>query len=326
MAAPGHFLFNGDADGILAQHIWELQGHRPLSRITGLKRDIELLQRLPSDAEGDVHVFDISLKKNHEALRTLLTKPDIHVTWFDHHEPGAPLDHPRLTRHIHESANTCTGIIVNAYLKHRFPLWAAAAAFGDNLPEAARALVANERLSQTQIQALEELGFLLNYNAYGESEADVHTPAVQVAELLSPFTDPFEFLAATDLIPQLREQFQHDKLQALGSQPALDSKHAVAYVLPGERWARRYASSWANTLAQEQPQRAQAMCMGNQDGTYMVSIRSPRAWGDKGPSAAVLASEFPTGGGRRLAAGINRLPADRLETFLKRFAEYYRKI
>ena len=44
------FIFNGDADGLCAQQILFLELGPPLLRVTGLKRDIELLGRLPADA------------------------------------------------------------------------------------------------------------------------------------------------------------------------------------------------------------------------------------------------------------------------------------
>jgi len=36
-----------------------------------------------------------------------------------------------------------------------------------------------------------------------------------------------------------------------------------------------------------------------------------------------LVREFPTGGGRKAAAGINDLPGDALQAFIDRFAEFY---
>jgi hypothetical protein len=40
--------------------------------------------------------------------------------------------------------------------------------------------------------------------------------------------------------------------------------------------------------------------------------------------ADTLCMEFPTGGGRKAAAGINALPADMLEAFLDRLDSIYR--
>jgi hypothetical protein len=51
----------------------------------------------------------------------------------------------------------------------------------------------------------------------------------------------------------------------------------------------------------------------NVDGTFTVSVRAPL----QAPHGAdTLCRQFETGGGRAAAAGINRLPASRLEEFI----------
>jgi hypothetical protein len=53
----------------------------------------------------------------------------------------------------------------------------------------------------------------------------------------------------------------------------------------------------------------------NSHGGYTVSVRAPGA----GPlSADALCREYPTGGGRARAAGIDHLPPERLEEFIAR--------
>jgi hypothetical protein len=56
------------------------------------------------------------------------------------------------------------------------------------------------------------------------------------------------------------------------------------------------------------------------DGAYTVSVRAPLA----NPAGAdELCRAFPSGGGRKGAAGINRLPPDQLEAFFARFRAAY---
>src|SRR4051812_29914479 len=107
---PACFVFNGDADGLISQHLLELHGISPTLRITGLKREIVLLDRLSELENANIHVFDISLDVNRSALMRLLEKPGIQVTWFDHHESGILPDSPRLKATISNARGTCTAL------------------------------------------------------------------------------------------------------------------------------------------------------------------------------------------------------------------------
>jgi hypothetical protein len=53
---------------------------------------------------------------------------------------------------------------------------------------------------------------------------------------------------------------------------------------------------------------------------YVVSVRSPLG---SPLSAAGLCKQFPTGGGRASAAGINCLTKADLDDFVSRFQQYY---
>ena len=55
-------------------------------------------------------------------------------------------------------------------------------------------------------------------------------------------------------------------------------------------------------------------------GTYLVSVRAPLT---NKVGAADLCKQFPTGGGRAAAAGINDLPADQLDRFIATFQQFY---
>jgi hypothetical protein len=56
------------------------------------------------------------------------------------------------------------------------------------------------------------------------------------------------------------------------------------------------------------------------DGTYLVSVRAPL---QNKVGADDLCRRFPSGGGRKAAAGINHLPADQLEGFIAQFSVFY---
>ena len=73
---PLVFIFNGDADGIVAQHSLGLEIGAPDARITGRKRDIDLLRSAPPMERGNLHVLDVSLRRNLDVLMALLPVMD----------------------------------------------------------------------------------------------------------------------------------------------------------------------------------------------------------------------------------------------------------
>lgn len=327
------FAFNGDADGIISQQLALLAGISPTQRLTGLKRDLRLLRTLRhpmssdiADRPLDLYVFDINLRDSRDDLYRLLQNPTTNVRWYDHHEPGDIPDSPRLRTRIATTRTACTGLLVHADLiaqgRGQDPRWAAIAAWGDNLPEGAEALLAPLNLSPAAREALREAGELLNYNAYGETPDDVLYQPRDVAERMAEFDDPEVFIRESGLIEPLRQQFAEDERRFGGLSPDSESPGASVYVLPGTGWARRLGSTWANRAARENPDRAFAVLHPQADGQYQVSIRAPRGRADA-PPAFSLAEQFPSGGGRALAAGINRLPASGVEDFTRRFIDTY---
>ena len=324
------FAFNGDADGIVSQHLLTLLEGAPDARFTGLKRDLCLLRHLPDAPSGTrgQHVFacDINLRDNRDDLLRLLQNPATEIFWYDHHEPGDIPDHPRLVTRIVTGRGTCTGLIVHADLLrrgHRIdPCWAAMAAFGDNLPEAARALLAPLELDADAVEALREAGELLNYNAYGEDAEDVLFAPLDVAVRMEPFADAQTFIRGSGLIEPLRTQLREDEEKMGGLVPDQSRGGAALYVLPGEAFARRLGSTFANRAALADPGRAVAVLHPLRDGSFQASIRAPR--GRPGAAAAsTLAEEFPSGGGRALAAGVNRLSPAEVDRFTRRFFDTY---
>src|SRR6516164_6926442 len=70
-----HFdVFNGDADGICALHQLRLARPREATLITGAKRDIALVERVPAQPGDSLTVLDISFDVNRAALTALLAK------------------------------------------------------------------------------------------------------------------------------------------------------------------------------------------------------------------------------------------------------------
>jgi hypothetical protein len=311
-------VFNGDADGMCALHQLRLAeplpANAPAQLVTGLKREIDLLARVTVDpaAAGDivVTVLDVSLDRNRVALDRLLAA-GASVRYFDHHFAGAVPAHPCLHAMLDPSADVCTGMLVDRYLGGRYRLWAAVAAFGDNLSAAAQTLAAASGLDIVRSRTLRELGEAINYNSYGDSEADVMIHPRELYRALHCFIDPFAF-HATSTVQALIERRRHDLAAALTVAPTFADFHCAVYRLPQAPWSRRVIGTFANTLAREHPARAHAVLKHNADGTFGISVRAPL----QAPHGAdTLCRQFETGGGRAAAAGIDRLPASSLDEF-----------
>lgn len=65
-------VFNGDADGILSLVQWRLAHPKSTQLVTGVKRDIALLDRLELTAGDELVVLDISMAKNQLGLQRAL--------------------------------------------------------------------------------------------------------------------------------------------------------------------------------------------------------------------------------------------------------------
>ena len=313
-------IFNGDADGLCALRQLRLHQPREAVRITGVKRDIALLSRVRVRAGDQLVVLDISLHENRAALDSAL-HAGASCLYFDHHFAGAIPSHPRLQAHIRYASDTCTSLLVDEHLGGRWRAWAVAAAFGDNLPGPARAAAQPLALAPAQLALLEEVGRLLNYNAYGESVDELHYHPAALYAILERYEDPLEFARADSAFDRLAEGWRRDSALAAAAPPMLDTPSHVLIVLPDEAWARRISGPWANELVLRAPDRAVAVLVRTGRG-FNVSIRAPAQRPD---GADALARNFPSGSGRRGAAGINGLAEGDLQRFAALFERSFRE-
>lgn len=309
-------VFNGDADGLCALHQWRLAYPAEARRITGVKRHIDLLAGLAAGRGDCLTVFDISFDSNRvDALRLL--EGGAEIRWFDHHFAGEIPSHPHLQATIDTAAEVCTSLLVDRALGGRYRAWAVTAAFGDNLHAAARQAAAPLGLGTENLEALAELGELLNYNGYGDTVADLHFPPENLFLAMREFVDPLAFIAASPAFAKLRDGFAGDMAAAAALRPCFTQERVVAYLLPDETWARRVIGVFANRLAVAAPDCAHALLVPNAAGDLTVSVRAPKASPE---GADVLCRAFPTGGGRKAAAGINHLPHADVEDFFRKMA------
>ncbi|MBX3620658.1 MAG: hypothetical protein KF891_11835 [Rhizobacter sp.] len=305
---------NGDADGLCAVLQWRLAHPAPATLVTGLKREIELLGRVPLQAD-EVLVCDIALKRNHAALVKLLDA-GARVTYFDHHATGEVPRHPRLEAHLDGDPAVCTSLLVDRHLGGRFRAWALVGAYGDDLVAVADVLAAEAGFDAAQRAQLRSLGQAINYNAYGEDAGDVCIAPARLYRLMAAWPDPLAMWAHEPVVATIAAQRSADLAQAAALAPAFESERARVLVLPDAPWSRRVSGCLANELASAQPGRAQAVLTPRREGGYSVSVRAPRA----APHGAAQFCETFGGSGRAGAAGIDRLAAGDLPAFTRAFS------
>lgn len=312
-------IFNGDADGICALHQLRLDEPRAAELVTGVKRDIGLLERVEANRGDRLTVVDVSMKRNAAALARALEQ-GARVAYFDHHAPGEVPQHPGLDAHIDTAHDACTSLIVDRHLKGQHRLWAVVGAFGDNLVNAAVRAAQPLALDHTELARLHELGDCLNYNAYGESLEDLHYHPADLYATISRYRDPRRFLFDEPVFGVLKSACAEDLYRAEEVRPHRAGESAVMYLLPDAAWSRRVSGLFGNRLAQAHPKRAHAVAVAKRGG-YTVSVRAPV---ENPRGASALCEQFETGGGREAAAGINLLPASELDRFVAAFERAYR--
>lgn len=313
-------VFNGDADGICALVQLRLAQPAQSKLVTGVKRDIQLLEGLSVQNNDQLTVLDISLKKNRTALDRILQQ-GASVFYVDHHDSGEIPQHPNLKAIINTSVDTCTSLLVDQYLKGKYREWAITAAFGDNLIHSAEQAAHTLSLSENQLEQLKDLGVCLNYNGYGSSITDLHFAPDSLYRELVHYPSPFNFIADNSIIyEQLLTGYADDMAQAWNIKPEYLVDAVSVYILPDKVWARRISGVFGNELANQDPERAHAVLSYNAQGGYQVSVRAPLT---RTTGADELCSSFTTGGGRKNAAGINHLPINELQKFIAAFAKKF---
>jgi len=314
-------VFNGDADGICALTQLRLAEPRAARLITGVKRDIELLDQVDAGPGDRVTVLDVSLDKNRAGLVRALDA-GAQGLYVDHHYAGEILQRERLDAVINEAPDVCTSLLVNGRLRGRFQAWAVVGAFGDNLRNSALALAEPLALSGETLAQLEQLGTCINYNAYGESVSDLHFAPAALFGIVSRYASPLDFLAdEKQCFERLADGYATDMARAASTRPEPSStERAALLILPNEAWARRVSGVYSNDIANLHPDRAHAVLTDKGDGSFVVSVRAPLK---RKSGADTVCRQFPTGGGRAAAAGINALPSDQVARFVDAFVHQF---
>lgn len=311
-------VFNGDADGICSLLQLRLHEPRDAALITGVKRDIQLLECVQAGHGDRVTALDISLDKNRNPLVAILDA-GAEVFYVDHHYPGDIPGHDQLTALIDTTADIGTSALVNGHLQGAQAAWAVVGSYGDNLDGTAERIAAEAGLS-LDLARCKELGVLINYNAYGATVDDLHIPPADLYLRLRHFADPMACLAEDPaLIDTLSGGYDSDMRQAETSPRLVEDDVLAVIELPDEPWARRVSGVYGNHLANYYPDRAHAVLTDTPEG-YLVSVRAPL---NQRTGADEICRQFATGGGRAAAAGINQLPADEVETLIDAMRRQY---
>ena len=279
------YVYNGDADGICSMVQWGLvygiEGHR----ITGVKRDIELLERVNPESDDEIIVMDISLARNH-ARAVELSSQGFDITWFDHHLAGEPID--GIATNIDTSADVCTARIVEKFLGVESD-WAQVALHGDGL---------SVHSSKPEFK---ELGELLNYNGYGADLSDLHFHPDELLLLCLQAETPQNFMDTQAFIT-LKKGFESDLSNSKNIEP-----NNGYYLLPNKAWARRVVGVMAHRI-NESGDGPHVIAIDKGE-TLQVSIRGNKGIGE-------LCKKFG-GGGRATAGGIDALPKSEITALMK---------
>jgi hypothetical protein len=312
-------VFNGDADGICSLLQLRLAEPRAATLVTGVKRDIQLLERIDPALASRVTALDISLDKNRAPLQSLLAS-GVEVFYCDHHFAGDIPESPHLDALINTAPDVCTSLLVNGRLRGAHAAWAVVGAFGDNLDASACAAARAASIEGDDLELSRRLGTYLNYNGYGSSLDDLYFHPAELFQLLATFATPADFVAAAATsFERLEAGYENDMAQAANLAPEWEDGTAAVFILPDAAWSRRVSGVYGNALAKAHPARAHAV-LTQREGGFLVSVRAPL--NDK-RDADTLCRAFDTGGGRAAAAGINHLPEHELSTFISALARTY---
>ncbi|MBT4522092.1 MAG: DHH family phosphoesterase [Halieaceae bacterium] len=313
-------VFNGDADGLCA--LIQLRNATPREAvlITGVKRDIALLEKINAGPGSLITVLDVSLDKNRPGLKRAL-EAGASVFYCDHHFAGDIPEDDNLQTLINTSPDVCTSLLINDYLQGAYLPWAVVGAYGDNLASSAQHNAAPLGLDEDALKQLQSLGIYINYNGYGSNLGDLHFDPQDLYQVLCAYTDPFDFMGDNGgHFEKLQTGYQQDMSAAEALAPEFKDTNTAVFMLPDEPWARRVSGVYSNDLANADHARAHAVLTARANGSYLVSVRAPLS---NKSGADELCMQFPTGGGRKAAAGINELPADMLAQFIDTFAKFY---
>lgn len=313
-------IFNGDADGIIALLQLQLANPTESVKVTGVKRDIQLLKKITPKAGDNIRVLDISMEKNMAELHDALCV-GARVMYVDHHKAGDIPNHANLFAHIDLDANMCTSLIVSNLIDKQYHLWAITAAYGDNLFAKADSEADKLGLTELEKSQLKAFGTYINYNGYGSEVADLHFAPADLFNELLKYKSPLDAINDSESVYYVLEKaYKADMQKAADAKVLHNCDTAKVILLDDAPWARRVSGVLGNDLANQEPNKAHAVLTYNNKGSFTVSVRAPL---NNKQGAVDVCSQFATGGGRAAAAGINELDQQQVEQFITTLVNFY---
>jgi hypothetical protein len=311
-------IFNGDADGIFALAQLRKSDPKDSKLITGPKRDINLLRSLVDINNSTFTVLDISLEKNLEFIPKCIENNNI-IDWTDHHRPGKFPTSNQLKTTIDTSPNVCTSILIDHRLNGEQRAYAIAGAYGDNLHKEAETL--GREFSREELNTLKEVGEVVNYNGYGETLNDLNAHPKELYLDIMSYSSIFEFANNSELYKKIKNQKDQDTVEMNQTKVIHSSESGKCVLLPDSKASSRMSGIYSNELVFDEPNLAHAIFTTINNGKhYRISIRAPL---NNPANADKLAAQFPDGGGRAKAAGINQLNKNDLDNFFTVFDDTF---
>ena len=281
---------NGDADGLCAVLQWRLAHPQPATLVTGLKRELELLQQVPAEAGDEVLVCDLSMQRNHAALLRLLRRAACRCATSTTTRSTTCRSMPALQACIDFDPRVCTSLLMDRLLDGRFRAWALVGAYGDNLTRVADALAVGMGLDEAERQQLRLLGEGINYNAYGDEAGDQHIAPQQLYARLSRHAHPLELLRQDSIGSELDALRRADLQQALAQDIHAAGRGARWVRLPDAPWSRRVIGGLANELAVERAAAGPRRAQGRPAAAATSSACARRRARPRGPTSSAAAS------------------------------------
>ena len=180
--------------------------------VTGVKRDIALLERVPRQprrlGDGARHLRSTPIAPRCSRCSSAAST----VEYFDHHYAGELPVHPGSRAHIDTSPGVCTGMLVDRAPRRRGSASGRSSPRSATIsPRPARELAGRCGLDAARLAELRELGESIAYNAYGDTEADLHrAPGGAVPDACARYADPFRFMRAEPVVRENRRARRQD--------------------------------------------------------------------------------------------------------------------
>lgn len=313
-------FFNGDADGICSALQFLMSGHEIKNFVTGPKRSHDLIQVSQVELSNlNIVACDIELDKNFSHVLTALQNSCL-IKWFDHHGSqdieNKLCEYKNFISYIDTSRDTNTSLIVFNYIKNiKLIKWVIVGLFGDNIRNTALNYCHRLNLSEDEIYQLSEIGELINYNSYGENIESLLINPIEILNELKNFEEPILFYNEAQIIHSIKKQYLEDFETAKNYL----TNNSNIILLPNANWSRRIYGIFGNWLLRTNKNCIFAILVEFDQEHYMVSIRSSS---DKLLDVGSFCRKFETGGGRKIAGGINKLPKSQFQNFEREFLKF----